>query len=110
MKQKLYAIQYSILTMGVESVVESLVSTWESKFHKNGNCKEENALLEMELCVNGPVLAECDSVVREALRRHFVKNKKKSGLHFLTSDLTKTSKVMSRIGREKSKFPFVNQD
>ena len=50
-----------------ESVLESFVSRYENHFDVRRNSNEETANQEFEIAVNGPNLANCDSVVSEAM-------------------------------------------
>ena len=50
-----------------ESVLESFVSRYENHFDSRRSTDEETSNQEFEIAVNGPSLAHCDTVVREAM-------------------------------------------
>ena len=65
------------LLISVESVVESMVSSYKHRFNEQWNLLDENENDEMDICVNEPKHNRCDSVVKKALDRHFSNSKSK---------------------------------
>ena len=99
-----------------ESVLESFVSRYENHFDARRNTDEDTSNEEFEIAVNGPSLAHCDTVVKEAMDNYW-REKSKDGLgewHFLrTSVLEKlkkydTSEVLARKIKKKNNLPFMN--
>ena len=104
----MYGICVASLKYGVESVVESLFSQFESKYGPRRNAKEETMSDEFEITVNGPELAKADNVLKSALELHF-KDKRREG--FLTQKNVfqnmRQSKPVKRLKKVPSKFPFM---
>ena len=100
-----------------ESVLESFVSRYENHFDSRRSTDEETSNQEFEIAVNGPSLAHCDTVVREAMD-HYWRGKSKDGVgewHFYkTSVLEKlgkykeNSKVLNRMLSNKNNLPFMS--
>ena len=61
------AIAVSSVKHSCESVLESFVSRYENHFDARRSVDEDTANEEFEIAVNGPSLAHCDSVVKEAI-------------------------------------------
>ena len=98
------------LKVSVESVVESVISNYENHFHKNRNVKEDTAVNEMEIIVNGPELSKSNKILRSALEKyfdgkpwHFYKNRK--GLVNIMEE--NESAVVKRLQSQGSKFVFL---
>ena len=51
-------------------IVESFVSRYEDHFYLKRNMNEESVNEEFEIAVNGPNLANSDSVIKKAMNRH----------------------------------------
>ena len=70
--------------ISVESVVESLVSRYENHFTpKRQDTKEDNALQEMTISENGPLLQHADNVIEAAMRQYWRKNSDNGQWHFI---------------------------
>ncbi len=95
--------------ISVESVVESLVSH-ENHFHSSRQMEEDNALQEMSIAENGPLLHQADPILRRAMSKywggpwHFVRR---------TDDIRDytggSSKVVGKLMDRQSKLPFMDQ-
>ena len=66
-----HTVIVSALKKGIESVVESMVSTYEHKFHKSRNVPDSAADMEMEISMNGPSLPNCQAVIQKAITEYF---------------------------------------
>ena len=103
-----YAVNVAALKFSVESVVESIVSQYEHRFGPKHSLGETTADQEMEIYINGPNLAKCNSIVSAALDNHFGSRKK---WHFLHSgslhSFSKHSNVLGRLMKEPLKLPFM---
>ena len=101
------AMAVSCVKHSCESVLESLVSKFENHFDERRNMGEESAAEEFEIAVNGPNLANCDSVVREAMDLHW----KGKPWHFVKSSvieqLNSGSTVLNRMNAS-SHLPIMN--
>jgi len=97
-----------------ESVVESMGSIIEKIKDIRGSSKTSTRKqdvddISQELVVhwNGPVLSQCESLVKQALNLHF----KGGSWHFAATDvrskLHKVSKVIDRLNHEKSALSFM---
>ena len=67
MAEKLYDLSKSFFHRKGESVLESFVSMYENHFDERRNVKEDTANEEFEITMNGTNLAQCDSIIIEAL-------------------------------------------
>ena len=101
------AMAVSCVKHSCESVLESLVSKFENHFDERRNMGEDAAIEEFEIAVNGPNLANCDSVIKEAMdsywrgkRWHFVRT---SVLSHMSSDST-----VSKRMNVSSHLPFMD--
>ena len=112
----IHSICVSAVKMSVESVVESLTSKFEIHFNKFRNVNEDTAHNEMMISVNGPSPARCDTVVMEAMKRHFKGQhgiwfvRRSNDISLFESDsvgLCNNSKVINRMLQEKSRQPFM---
>ena len=63
------------LCNGIESVVESWVSTAEQHSSKLRNLSQERLEYEMMIAINGPEVVHCDSVVKEAMAMYWSASK-----------------------------------
>ena len=50
----MHVVCVASLRIGVDSVVESMVSSYEHRFNEQRNLLDENATDEMDICVNEP--------------------------------------------------------
>ena len=96
------------IKMSVESIIESHVSIFETMFPKCRTPEEKNANNSMMIRLNGPNLAHCIPVVKNALVRYSEKHKT-----FFTvqresiKSSFQVSKVLHRKKHELSKLPFM---
>lgn len=77
------AVVAASTTFSVESVPESIVSRYEDHFDKTHTVGEEVALNEMEISINGPSVAHCNSVVRAVMNKYWISKKKSKSWHFV---------------------------
>ena len=92
------AITAAALRFGVESIVETLVSQYEYRFGPKRTVNEETAHDEMVVYINGPDLANADSVIMDALDLHF--GNRKNGILSpikTTSPLLPSLKLLPRF-------------
>ena len=90
-----------------ESILESYVSRYENHFDYRRNNSEVSANEEFEIAVNGPNLANCDSVVKDAMKKYWAK--KGGQWHFFKQGVLKQdSPVLKRMKNSKNKFYFMN--
>lgn len=99
--------------LSVESVVESIISKYETHFNKSRQMTEEHALEELEISENGPCFVKADPVLRAAMNRYWGDHKDGGQWHFLrtSSDRIKLyqgneGKTVSKLMKAKSKFPY----
>ena len=93
------------------------MSRYENHFDARRSTDEETSNQEFEIAVNGPSLARCDTVVREAMDNYW-REKSHDGVgvwHFFrTSVMEKlpkyeeNSEVLDRMLGRKNKLPFMN--
>ena len=105
----LKAQSVAVTEVGVESYVESLVSTYEHHFPKIRNAVEDTINCEFNIAVNGPIINRSERLIKRALdklyggrsRWSFFKGDrlKKSFLH--------NSQVLDRLEKRQNKFPFM---
>ncbi len=72
----------------VESILVSIISRYEDDFDKRRTVGDELALNEIEISINGPTLAHCNSVVRAAMNSYWIAKKKSKSWHFVRSSAT----------------------
>ena len=96
--------------LSVESVVESLVSRYETHFRKDRQLTEEHSMEEMMIAENGPTLARADCVLKRAMDAYWKSVFEDGKWHFtrkcVNTYLGSHGKTVSRLLQEKSKFPF----
>ena len=107
------AIAVSSVKHSCESVLESFVSRYENHFDARRSVEEDTANQEFEISVNGPSLAHCDSVVKEAMELYW--RSKGSEWHFFKTsviekltNLEGDSVVMNRLFKTKNNLPFMD--
>ena len=95
-----------------ESVLESFVTKYESHFDVRRNMSEEGANEEFEISINGPNIANCDSVIKEAMNDYW--SAKKSSWHFRKVSVIERlqnfdleSKVLDRLKNTPSHLPYM---
>ena len=80
----LQAIAVASIKISVESIAESFISEYNRRNDKLRTLSEDAAEFEMEIAKNGPVMAECDSVVKEGLDLYFNTKTKSKKWNFIT--------------------------
>ena len=100
--------------VSVESVVESLVSRYESHFTKSRNLEEENAMDEMVIAENGPSIFRANAVLSAAMNQYWKTTSKSGRWHFIREssgsilDYGSTyGKTTMRLFQKQSKFPIM---
>ena len=99
------AIAVSAVKQIYKTILESFVSMYENHFDiRNTNEKSTNE--EFEIAVNGPNLAHCDSVVKEAMDNYWASRGGK--WHFFKTSVLETStQVVKRLMcTKKQQFSF----
>ena len=106
------ALAVSSVKVSCESVLESFVSKYESHFDVRRNMSEEGANEEFEIAINGPNIAHCDSVIKEAMDDYW--SAKKSSWHFHKVSVVEKlqnydldSKVLDRLKNTHSHLPYM---
>ena len=103
----------AMVTIGVESVVESWVSVMESHNSQKRPLGEKMIITETSISINGPNPVNCDGVVDEAMKLYWreCKLKNSSDGHFVrkTNNIKNwiVSKPVDRVNKENLKFPFM---
>ena len=90
----------------VESVMESIVSSYEYASDSRKGFKEESINDIFEIISNGPSPTNCDSIVENALDNYF-NNQQKTSWHFVTEKVFKKSETILRLEQQKSSLPFM---
>ncbi len=67
----IHIICVAAASMSVESVIGSMVSIYENRNNKFRPILEERAVLEMNIAINGPDLAHCDSVIQLSMTEYW---------------------------------------
>ena len=65
------SIVTAAVKISVESVVESLVSRYETHIDSNRQLNVSNALEEMEIAENGPELVHADKIITSAMNKYW---------------------------------------
>ena len=96
-----------------ESVLESFVSCYENHFDSRRNTEEGATNEEFEIATNGPNIANCDGVVKEAMDLYW--SSRGGSWHFFRSSVVEKlksfrgdSEVMDRIMSTENSLPFMN--
>ena len=98
--------------VSVESVVESIVSTYEKHFHHSRQPNEEHALDEMIIAENRPFLYEAEGIIESAMQSYRREHSTTGKWHFLrvTNDIRLytgcASKDVGEISRQKVEIVF----
>lgn len=94
----------------VESVCESLTSTYEFHNNRRRPISEEAAQHEMMIAVNGPLPTNCDMIISEAMNSYFTQQK---DWHFVrrTNNLKDwtISKCADKLLNKHSSLPFMDR-
>lgn len=111
----LHGIVCGAVKVSVESVVETLVSRYESHFNKNRNLDETNAMDEMLIVENGPTIFQANSVLKTAMNHYWKENSKNGNWHFIRDssssilDFGSTyGKTTMKLMQQSSKFPVMD--
>eukprot|EP00112_Aurelia_sp_Birch-Aquarium-sp1_P013876 Seg2973.2 transcript_id=Seg2973.2/GoldUCD/mRNA.D3Y31 product="hypothetical protein" protein_id=Seg2973.2/GoldUCD/D3Y31 len=109
-----HVLSVASVAMTVESVVESHVSVYENRINKNRNFTEQRASQEMCIALNGPNIAQSDSVVKAAMSRYWQQESANEDFwHFIrrSDNITQyfVSKVVDRISKNTSNLPFMDK-
>ena len=104
------SLAVSAVKHSCESVLESFVSRYENHFDSRRNTEEAATNEEFEIATNGPNIANCDGVVKEAMDNYW----KGGAWHFFrTSVIEKVktykgnSEVMDRMMNKQNNLPFM---
>lgn len=107
----MHALSVACVSMSIESIIESQISTYEALFPKNRTPSEKRGKQEMVIKLNGPNLAHSTPLLKQSLDKYFGE-KKKSKWHFTKAerhiDSYNISRVLERNLNEKSKLPFMD--
>ena len=101
------------VVIGVESIVETLVSQNEQNNNKRRPLGESLNFTVSFVSINGPNPVNCDDLVEETLKEYFRDSKRKSSSqgHFIrrSSDIRSysVSKAVDRIMNVPSKLPWM---
>ena len=74
--------------------------------------EEENSDLEMDISENGPLLHHADIIIERAMNKYWMENSANGKWHFVSrrGELGfKTSKVLQRLKKQKSKLAFMDK-
>ena len=111
----LHAMSCAAVKVSVESVVETIVSQYETHFNKNRNLNEENAMHEMTIAENGPSIFKANSVLFAPMNDYWNTNSKKGSWHFIRESNTNIKdygtsygKTTLKIMKQQSKFPVMD--
>ena len=102
----LHIASYAATKSSVESVIESIVSSYEYASDTRKGFKEENINDVFEIISNGPSPTNCDKIVETALDNYF-KNKQNKSWHFITEKVFKKSETILRLEQLKPSLPFM---
>ena len=107
------SIAVASIKISVESIAESFISEYNRRNDKLRTLSEEAADFEMEIAKNGPVMAECDNVVKEGLDLYFREKTQAKKWRFVTKageiDTQLLGKRVSKILGQSSKLPFMKE-
>ena len=94
-------------------MVESLVSRYENHFNPSRQPNKDNALNEMLISENEPILYRADIILEEAMNKYWKDKTKNGKWHFIwqsediRSYASGFSKVLSKLYEQKSNLPFM---
>jgi hypothetical protein len=107
------AIAVCAVKHSCESVLESFVSRYENHFDSRRNTEEDATNQEFEVAVNGPNLANCGPVVKEAMDHYW--SSRGGSWHFYRrsvaerlKDFKGDSEVLNRLLTTPNHLPFMN--
>ena len=78
------AIAVASIKISVESIAESFISEYNRRNDKLRTLTDDAANFEMEISKNGPLVAECDAVVKEGLDSYFNTKTRSKKWNFIT--------------------------
>ena len=99
----LHIASYAATKSSVESVMESIVSSYEYASDNRKGFREESINDVFEIVANGPSPANCDTIVENGLDKYF----KGQQWHFITDRVFKKSETILRLEQQKSSLPFM---
>ena len=103
----LHAVSVAAVKVSCESILESYVSRYENHIDSRRNLGEKGSNEEFQVAQNGPSIAMCDNIVKEAMDRYW----KGNNWHFFKSDRTNIhsfgSKVLDKIKNTQSNLGFM---
>ena len=112
-EEVVYCIAVASVKHSCESILESFVSRYEVHFDQRRNLGSEEAINEeFAIAVNGPNIAQCDNIIKEAMDKYWQESTIK--WHFFrVSDIKRTkfkftSKVLSKISKQQNSLTFMN--
>ena len=109
-----HALVCASVKVSVESVVESLVSRYETHFHKKGGLGEKNAMDGMEIAENGPSEFKADRLLTAAMNRYWKTETKSGQWHFSRQsshnilDYGSCGKTSMKVLQQSSKYPVMD--
>jgi hypothetical protein len=111
----MHAMACASVKISVESVVESLVSRYETHFNKNRSLDEDNAMDEMMVAENGPTIFKANSVLFAAMNDYWKSSSKAGKWHFVRDSSSNIKdygsmygKTTMRLMKQPSKFPIMD--
>ena len=111
----LQAMACASVKVSCESILESFTSKFENHFDLRRNVDEESSSQEFEISQNGPSYANCDGVVKEAMRNYWMENGKNGAWHFTRTSadrflkkLDHGSVVLDRLFKQSSSLPSMD--
>ena len=107
------ALAVSAVKHSCESILESFVSRYENHFDMRRSTDEQSTNEEFGIAVNGPNLANSDSVISEAMHSYWVS--RGGSWHFFRKTVVEklssqgaSSTVVKRMMNTKNNFPFMS--
>ena len=95
----MHSISAACVAISVESIVESVVSIYETRQTKSRTLSDDRANYEMQVCYNGPNLAKADTMLEKAMDSYF-KAHKQGKWHF-TIDPNRLKYTVSKVVDKK---------
>ena len=95
----MHSISAACVAISVESIVESVVSIYETRQTKSRTLSDDRANYEMQIGYNGPDLAKADTMLKKAMDSYF-KAHKQGKWHF-TIDPNRLKYTVSKVVDKK---------
>ena len=95
----MHSISAACVAISVESIVESVVSIYETRQTKSRTLSDDRANYEMQIGYNGPDLAKADTMLKKAMDSYF-KAHKQGKWHF-TIDPNRLEHTVSKVVDKK---------